>query len=565
MLTPRLPGVALLRQPRRNTALRRYPALGYLAGTAALALLLPSGLTVPNSGPPTLAEYAPVPGQGEGQSDTSEVGLPTSGGLGAGGVGEGVGALPPPPPEEPQAVIGGAGVRRPGSKRCVGSPPRQTEDPLAPPCIAFFEGDNGGATARGVTATKVVAVLNVDWAEGGVANNSGPRRLVDCGTQIAEGDNQDDIYCKAFMKFFNARYQTFGRQVHFWANHGLTAASLDEQLRPFVVAGVSGSESYTRLGMISAGYQSQERKKFRDSAPRLIGFRPDYEDSADMAASYVCDKLNNRSVSFTDDPQLTGKPRKFAYWHGSPMSTYDRAVLAALERRCGLKITDFADGINDRTAAARLKAAGVTTVLILVGNTSHAVVTQQATQAAWFPEWVIPGSLEIRAINTNFYGRLADQTQWRHTVGITFDYRRNALFDQPWFRAYREGCPDCPAPGATNSSGGPQLYDALTMLFYGIQSSGPRLTAENIDKGLHAIPPQGSANPYKPAGYFAPGNYTFVKDAAALWWDPAGTPPGSPNQGCYRLVADGKRARAGEWTAGDGDVQQPGPCQGDPF
>lgn len=110
------------------------------------------------------------------------------------------------------------------------------------------------------------------------------------------------------------------------------------------------------------------------------------------------------------------------------------------------------------------------------------------------------------------------------------------------------------------------LYDNLRMLFWGIQAAGPRLTVQNVDKGLHAIPPRGSPDPYKPAVYFAPGNYTFVKDATAIWWDPAGRAPGD-GVGCWRLSQGGARRRAGEWPVGDGDLFDlaSSPCQGDLF
>jgi hypothetical protein len=559
----------MTRRAPRGQAMRRYPALGYLAATGALALLLPSGLTLPNSGPPTLAEYAPVPGQGEGSSDTGELGLPTTGGLGAGGAGGGAGG-PSAAPSQSGSVGGGELIRRPGTKRCVGNPPRQTEDPLSPPCIAFFDGDNFGATAKGVTGSEVRVVLQVDFnASTSPQDRDEGKRLVDCAAPLSEGDNTQDHFCKGYMTYFNDRYQTYGRRVRLWANHGFSAAELEERLRPFAYVNESGSMDPPKFKTVSVGYLTSERSRYAAAAPYKIGFRPDNTDAARMAASYVCLKLVGGAANLTDDPRIAGRTRQFAYWHSQALNDYESNVLDQLEKQCGLTIPQErrVAGYNDRTAAARLQAAGVTTVILssFVGNTAHALVTSQATAATFFPEWVIPGSAGMRDINSNFYGRAADPAQWRSTVGITFDYRRPALTDQTWYRAWREGCPPCPSPTGTGVSGAAHIYDSLTMLFYGIQAAGPRLTPENVDRGLHAIPQQGSANPYKPAAYFAPGNYTFIKDAMAIWWDPSGRPPGSPNQGCYRLPHDGRRFRAGEWVKGDGDIRAAGPCMGDPF
>src|SRR5207244_411943 len=40
-------------------------------------------------------------------------------------------------------------------RRCVGDPPRQIEDPQSPPCVPYWQGDNGGATSKGVTRDEI--------------------------------------------------------------------------------------------------------------------------------------------------------------------------------------------------------------------------------------------------------------------------------------------------------------------------------------------------------------------------------------------------------------------------
>src|SRR5579884_2613954 len=123
---------------------RRYPPLAAAVGALALAVFaLPSALNLPQANPGQTLEYAPVPGQSSQSSSGNFAGL----GLGSGGAASGAGGLAQPGPA-------GTGTQ-PSSKHCVGNPPRQTEDPLSPPCVAFFQGDNGGRTYTGVTATEV--------------------------------------------------------------------------------------------------------------------------------------------------------------------------------------------------------------------------------------------------------------------------------------------------------------------------------------------------------------------------------------------------------------------------
>ena len=64
-----------------------------------------------------------------------------------------------PPP--PAAVLPPA-IKTPSTKRCVGKPPRQTEDPLAPPCVASFTGDNFGVTYQGVNKDEVSVLFYFD-------------------------------------------------------------------------------------------------------------------------------------------------------------------------------------------------------------------------------------------------------------------------------------------------------------------------------------------------------------------------------------------------------------------
>ena len=559
----------------RRETLRRYPALAYLAAASALSLLLPSGLNVLQSGPTTLAEYAPVPGEGQGSSALGDLGAAASDGLGAAATGNGVGrgaattAPAPPDAGEEARPAGGRVIRKPGTKRCVGDPPRQTEDPLSPPCVAFFEGDNGGETAKGVTRDEVKVVLKDDVNQPG---GSSPVTTANCAEEVQDDDPQEVLLCKAFHKYFNDRYQTYQRTVNLFFSRNEKAPEIDQRLGPFAVASLGASSAFSERNIVAIGYQSQNRAQYTKYAPYQISFRPDIEDLTAIAAGYVCAKLHDRPARYAGDPLLARQTRKFGLWYGDGEHKQKHTDLmrSELKDRCGIDIPPehVIVDIQPSTApaaAARLRQAGVTTVLISMSNGSHPLATNYATQVGWFPEWVIPGRPDLRAIDTNFYGRLANQSQWANTFGITADYRRPGLLEQQWVQAYREGCPACPTPSGTAASAGPHLYDSLVMLFTGIQAAGPRLTPQNIDKGLHAIPPSGSPTPFKPAAYFAPGNYSFVKDAMAIWWDPSRTPPGSSTRGCYILPNEGRRHRAGEWPAGDDDVKGDGPCQGDTF
>lgn len=534
----------------KRSALRRYPALAFLVAAGLLALLLPSGLIVPQSGPPTLAEYAPVPGEGARRSDVSNLGGTSSGGLGAGGSG---GA------EDRAVVAPGRVTRKPGTKRCVGKPPRQTEDLLSPPCIAFFDGDNGGATSKGVTRDEIRIVVYMSEAT--------PSRFEDCAPAPVPEELPEIVACKAYSRYFNDRYQTYGRTVHVWAyygDHNSAEVGIENGRSPFGVymSGGTGIERLTeRLGnrqIITAAYIGNERQRHRDLAPYLIGYRPDTEDDASIVATYVCAKLKDRLAKYAGTPDLQAKTRVFGILESA--KDYAPILKTQLKKQCDINIAATGDATRASGEVSKQSAAGVTSILVRAGTGNLNLQTRDATQQRYFPEWLVAGDPYTGGQDTNSGARLFDPVQWRHAFGLTFDYRRDAIEQQSWYRAYREGCPDCPAPGR----GTFVAYDVLTQMFYGIQAAGPRLTPQNFDRGLHSIPQQGSTSPYRPAAYFAPGNYTFVKDAMEIWWDATGQAPGDSQLGCYRIPNQGARKRSGEWDAGDDSIQRQenAPCQG---
>ena len=551
-------------KPSKAGLLRRYPALAFVVAAGALALLLPTALNVPQSGPTTLAEFAPVPGSGQGTSDVSELGQAGSGGLGFGsGTGTG-GRLPE------QSTVGKPSQKKAQLKRCVGDPSRQTEDLLSPPCVAFFDGDNGGVTAKGVTREEVTVVVELERVGQGGATGDDPNlgKILDCAELPKSNDAPQDLFCKAYMKYFNDRYQTYGRTVHLWSNHAVPIADVDQRKKPFALVEQSPSSKGREFKIMGMGYLGQPRLQYQGSAPYMVTFKADLEDQTRLGAGYVCLKLKGRRAKYAGDPLLQSQIRKFAVWYEQDQEK-DR-FLGELKAMCGLEIPSdyqikgYQPNSPAATAAARLSAENVTTVFFLYGTSSIYIITGYASAQKWFPEWIVAGKNNLRDVDTNFYARTAVQSQWVNAFGLTFDYRRDAVRDQAWWRAFKDGCSTCPEP-STPPSFGAWAYDQLNMLFYGIQAAGPRLSAEQMDKGLHAIPPNGSPSPYKPSAYFSPGNYSFLKDAMGIWWDPSGAPPGTSGGGCYKLPHDGGRFRASEWVAGDDDAKRPGPCQGDTF
>ena len=99
-------------------------------------------------------------------------------------------------------------------------------------------------------------------------------------------------------------------------------------------------------------------------------------------------------------------------------------------------------------------------------------------------------------------------------------------------------------------------YNDLRQFFTGVQVAGPRLGPASVDKGYHAIPPVESKDPRTPACFYEPNDYTCVKDAQAMFWDPNGQVYSESQKGCFRMVDGGERHVAGKWPNHNIDVDK---------
>lgn len=582
-----------------------------LAAVVIAVLLLPSALNLPQSNPTTVLEYAPVPPEDDNPpppaGNLSSLGLSTSGTLS-----KKAPPLPPPPLDE------GIGSR-PLQKQCVGNPPRQTEDPGSPPCVPFFEGDNFGATYQGVEKQEIRVLVYMDGNAGygylgrtettptpGTYVDIDRPRLPNC-PGATQGPPTDPDECdhvlvrvlKSFTKYFNDRFQTYDRRVHYYvyftaadtaAERRSDAVANWEKLKPFAVidwAVFRGfNEEYqtamARLGVLN--FASTEaglpNAFFRSVAPLAWGYWPDVEHAEKLYATYVCQEVAKHPVSHYGNPQgvgaPNGEPRKFGIFYptdpSQPNLTQFSELLARDLQKCGVEpieatfskngyAIDTTDtGTDGAEAAALFQSEDVTTVLYIGTETRF---SNSADSIRYYPEIVIAGRLDN---DNNFIGQVQNQNVWQNAWAATFHIMSSRLEDSPGYRAYKEGDP-AGATDANDAAGGfaRDQYRDHFMLFQAIQVAGPRLTPESIDQGFHAIPENTSSDPHAPAFFFDEGDYTSVKDAMEIWWDPSGRSRGggtpSNRPGCWRAVREGQRYLAGRWTGAD-DVFRNGddPC-----
>ncbi|MFN2614277.1 MAG: hypothetical protein ABR552_05590 [Actinomycetota bacterium] len=576
---------------------------------ALVFLAFPNPLRVPNNNPNATAELAPVPGKQNSQqnSNFSETGLATSGGLGAGTQ---EGAAPPPPQ---------IGKDIPLDKDCAHN--SQTEDWLSPPCIPFYAGDNGGSTYTGVSPTEVKVVLYEDVCKIQPGKEDAGygftyRPSDECGDQSSYETVNLIKTIKAQLGYFNRRFQLYGRAVHLYIQSGqgssLTARQNDANVarylwHPFgdIYLGDNAQDYFRQMAqpdehgqtVQSFGLNFDVQKSYyesQDTAGKIWSFTPDQETEAEWSASFLCRKLNGGTAKFSSDPQMQKTPRKFALLYpktpgprGSAMIDLANLLIADAKQECNL---DFdikrysADGAGAASGAsltmAQLQQEGVTTVVCycIPVQPESAVSKFQtaATQASYYPEWFWDSASAMdRAVWHQVYGR--DGSGRQNSLGVTYFWRMPQFKQQFHYKAYQEQTKDGSTP---NSRWNFTIYHLFMNLFTALQAAGPTLDPQHVEQGMFTFQYHTPASCNKPASFTTeqcqlptgsygdggPSRYTFIDTAMGWWWDQTGTPPGGkPGEGCFRVVQNGRRFYGEHppgftppenemWTRGDSDL-----------
>jgi hypothetical protein len=570
-------------------------------GTVAVlvGLVLPNPLRIPQNNPAAQAEYAPVPGENEdpNQANFGETGQASSGGIGGPG-GPLLEETPPPPLTEKAPVF------VPSHKRCTGTPPRQTDDPLSPPCVPNFDQDNGGKTWAGVTDQEILIIYYNDFGvEGDLTQpyRSDEERAVPYPAYYYLNHVKT---VKALLRYFQVHFQTYNRRVRMVGHasgSGLgttpSARIVDMQIMadmdPFaVVTLIENAQAMAPLAKefqipIFGWNEDIPLAEYEDNAPYVWSFMPDQSTETVWSAEFLCRKLRGYPARFTTDPLLLGQPRKFGLIYQNPedsqrgpfLSQLAGELISGVDRACGMRfdyIKSF-KGNGDGQAASmmtEMKQKTITTVVcycIAQQNELQVPKMQGAASGlSYYPEWYWDSTAAMdRTLWQQEYGNPKHQG-----FGSSYLWRQGPFETTYAYKAFLEQ-----EPGQTpNLRFNFEIYHTFLSLFSGIQAAGPGLTPDAVQRGMFTFKSpdykgeqwlgRAKQDPYVPTGGYGgggPSRYTFVHTAQAWWYDPTGTPPGrSEPNGCIRVVEDGRRYFGPEWPRGDADLFNPDdPCTED--
>jgi len=582
---------------------RKYPPLIAILVAGIIALtVLPSALNLPQTNPTQTLEYAPVP-PSDKTNDTppdgnlASVGLGSSSGIKGGGASGGDGGSNKVV-EGPAATLPPTQSKNPTTKRCVGSPARQTEDPLSPPCVPFFAGDNGGATYQGVSKDEIRLLVYLD---GGISYTNAS----DPSNRAEPTDTYFDLFSapkanehlvvkglRTWQRYFNERFQTYDRRVHFFVYftkfgngtpEGRRADAADnfDKVKPFAVlsfATEGNEDAYlqqmARKGVLNFGSFSLKPNTFFQAFPKLIwSYPPAIEQQAESYVSYICSKVVNKP-SVLAGPDLNNKPRKIGILYTTDKKQSGLALMADIVKKrvaeCGGVVEKQATfpecciaqdngdtGTYGQEQMADFKTSGVTTILWPGGINGNFGKSAAAIQ--YFPEWIVLGDGQLDANGpVGVYGQLGPSFDG-HAIVVTPQTYQPAFAQQRCYQAFRESDPDMPD---TDLGYVCEYYRNLFQIFTGIQVAGPRLGPTSIDKGFHAIPAIESTDVQTPACFYLSGDYTCVKDGIAEIWRQSQTAPGGTRPGCWASIEAAKRYLPAKWPDGNINAQITGnePC-----
>ena len=448
-----------------------------------------------------------------------------------------------------------------------------------PVCMPEWKGGkNGGATYLGVTkdAVKVVALVPNDQQSAALGSRAAPTNYA-TGQPGTVPDALSDILA-GYEHAFGEKY-TYGRdiQIEYMTSGGDDEASqradvlavLDK--KPFIVLDLAGA-----LGTFDSQIANARTTVFSlyttvEQSLTQAPYRWGQQDNAAAminGAEFVGKQVAGKKAVYAGDDAMHDETRKLglvlndvydpAYFNDT-LAEYDVKVAPdAVFTYSGTTSSTGDAAVAQQQAPiaiAKLKTAGVTTILLLADAALVSAMTLQATAQDYHPEWVYLGSGNI---DFPILARGYDQSQWAHAFGLA---------NVP------PGAPTAPTTTPTvvqwywgdRGTYGINPANSISWLMSGIMYAGPKLTPETVKQGWFSIPAGGGSASIDPAlrnrgvrfGYghtnglpyeeFSRGN----KDFAATWWDPNTVGPptigfaGALGTGFY--VNDAERYYAGTW------------------
>ena len=445
-------------------------------------------------------------------------------------------------------------------------------DFFAAECYAPFTGDNGGATADGVTAdTITIAVYQ------GMANDPIISYITDA-IKVNDTNAQQAETMTNMVNYFETYYETYGRKVKLEFVEGTgnasdeTAARADavhiaEDIKPFMVWGGPALTNAFADELSAHGVQclactpGQPPDWYTQRDPNVFGIATGAEQAQVHVLEMIKKQLIGKNAVHAGD-EFVNSPRKFGYlWIESSSTSKDladkfsagmSAAGAPLAESVSYQLDPASIQQSASQAIAKFKAAGVTSIIFSGDPVAPRDFTKEATAQGYFPEWVIGVSA---LVDLNAFARTYDQDQWKHAFGYSGLAAKLSPDVSGYYALYKWFTGQ--EPPAKDTIGIFAPYPAV--FFATLQGVGPKLTHATWKDALFNGAPTASAISEPSLSWgnhniWPDPDYVGIDDATEIWWDPSASGPDEirkQGQGMYEFVDGGKRYLPGTWPTVD--------------
>jgi hypothetical protein len=442
--------------------------------------------------------------------------------------------------------------------------------------------DNGGATYQGVTKDSIKVVVYV--APNDIQKNPPGGGLPPRNRSTGQPGLLQDAILDA-QAALDGRYESWGRKIEY---EFVTYSGTDEAAQRADAVTIAAKKPFAVALTVGGPILSTELAKRKIAVPwgpgnnaanleqqpyRFTGQDADLQ--AKNVATWIGKQIAGHAARWAGDTAMHNEPRKFGLLYTASATTGTSIDVDGFKKElaknkvnlaAAVAYTVPADTAQASTAAqeqaptiiAKMKDAGVTSVILMGSSTIVGPLTKAATANDYHPEWLITGwAYQDLTLLSGQY----DQDQWGHAFGMTWfaPYAADnygAVTGENlvnWYWGTNQ---------ATTASGGMPLVYWLNQ---GIHLAGPKLTPTSFRDGQFAQPGTGGAfddqvttqgNKVGDLGLGYP-EYSLLgpKDFALVWYDPKaegkGNILGTEKVGNYVYLDGGKRYTLQTWKKGE--------------
>lgn len=445
-----------------------------------------------------------------------------------------------------------------------------------PICVRPFKAgeNNGGATSQGVTKDQVSVVYVLGHIP---ETRSNPAKNEATGQAGTDADAAHDLLLAQ-----SQYYQTWGRalNIQFYTSSGDDEAAQRadavaiEAMKPFAaIVSVNSGLGVLAKELAKAKILTYDATtSYKDAAtlsPFLWGAGTEPQSAAINVAEFLGKQLVGGKAVYGGDDVKT-LPRKFGLvskdgdidvpGFKKALATYKGTITseATYPPQGGAYGDATIAQQNAPTIVSKMKADGVTTMVLFTDAALNAAMMTQATAQNWFPEWVHTGNAYS---DYSSFAATYPADQAAHFFGVS------GL--PPYFKP-----PDDPNTATKGALGnnldwywGPKNYsdtarlgNGVTWLLQGIHAAGPDLTPKTFLQGQFAVPAVGGSASNTPLGFaIGYGKTTGLpynqynrasQDFSVMWMAPTTEAPdatGVAHKPSIWFLNNGQRYHGGTW------------------